>query len=287
MLSIPDSNPEIEETIMAKKQTANDTQDVNETVPEVLRDKLITGAVYTKIVDAAKEALTGYSVGQKEIDTLQTQIQLKRQGNSQKVFALARFCVEQTMHKGKADLRKAGIVMRDACEAAEADTMAQWNKSHPGQVVKHIRQVVASWPPLKTYVVQSMLKAGLDPRDFENASKLKEAYAKHLEAHPETADARGARPRATDTNTANSRDGKVITGHVENIDATPRHQIALLVKAVEALPTAELQKESAALIAKCIAEIGALKVKDEGTERRAPAPRNPARESGTTGAQAE
>lgn len=270
---------------MAKKVQATDTQDVNESVPESIKDKLIDSKTYSKAVDAARECLMGYKTEAEAIQAMESEITTRKQGNAGKAFSLAKLCVELTMHKSKADLRKAGIVFRDACTVAEKDTVNAWNTGHPGQLVKNIRQVVPSWPPLRNYLENAMFKAGLNPNDFAGPTKVKEAYSKWIEKNPEQADARGAKPRATDTTTANSRDGKVITGHVENISQAPRHQIALLVKAVEALPK-ELHNEAAELIARTIKAIGELKAPEEGatTNKRVPAP---AREAGRTGASAE
>lgn len=282
---------------MAKNATKANTTIETETKEDAKGVALVAGGTLAipagdfdpklveKAVAHAMDAWAGADENQRKIDALEGEITLRKEGIGSRLFKLAGQCVKLTMKSNTADLLSAANLMEVACKGAEDIALTKWKKDHNGAETK-IRELVPSWPVMKSKMLNAMKKANIDPTTLPMVSSVETAYAQWLEKHPEAADGRGAKARSTDNVAVQVPRAVAETAtKLNKLTDGARNALMALTSAVQAKPEA-LQPRCASLIDILIKQINALtdadaedaadKAAGVTTTRR---PANPARET--------
>lgn len=221
-------------------------------------------ATVEKAAVAALTAIRDVQSGDAGIQKLEGEILLKREGNAQILFKLAKECVKLTMEGKTANLKNAADLMQVSCEFAEADTVSAYRAAHNGLEYK-VRQIVPSWPVLKSDMINAMKKASINPADFPMATKVRNAYKEWKEKNPGDVDTRGAKSRATDKNGVVPAAAKADAKEIAKLSDAARNALMALTGAVQRAP-AEKQPEVVAWVDELTKRIMSLTPSEEGSQ---------------------
>lgn len=217
--------------------------------------------VFEKATSMAMEALSGASENQKAIESLNTQIEQKRYGIAHKLLILAQECVKLTTVNEVANLGNAAELMLEACSFAEDAALQRFAKDHNGAETT-IGKLAGSWVAIKSEVVNSMSRAGIDPAKFTAPQPLRDAYKEWKAKNPDARDNRGTRSRTTDSpgTTASSatlpKNVQESAKVLNKLSDSARGTIARLLQVIQSLP-AEQQLEASNMVEDTIKEIEA------------------------------
>jgi hypothetical protein len=165
-----------------------------ETMLKVFGNKVAIAAA-----KAAKAAIKAVQTGDQAIESLNTQIDIKKTGNSHKLHSLAIECVKLTMNdQNQADLKAAASLMKASCEYVERITVIDYQKANPQAERTSIRKLVPSWGVYKSKILNAMEQAGIDPNSHAQPTGMIAAYDEYKRTHPETTTT-GRTPRPAQT----------------------------------------------------------------------------------------
>jgi hypothetical protein len=237
-----DVNPVIRDQVLAALKGQKDDPEVKFTVKQ--REEAFA---------AALQALNGVQEGESKVKSLQTQINMTKDGNGQRLFELAKRCVVLTMDGKKARLTEAADLMAMSCEFAEVQTLNAWVKTHPGQEApKSIRTIVPSWPPLKGDTINAMRKGGIDPTTLVKPNDMRKAYKEWKEKNPEGVSNAGRAPQPGGRNpggaeaagTGGAKEHDAYMTNLGKMSEASRNAIRSLVALLAGLPVS-VQNEAA------------------------------------------
>lgn len=237
---------------------------------------------FMKAVSLAIAAIHEVSDSDQGIRKLESEILLKKEGNSHKVHRIAIKCVELTAKGKVAQLADAAVLFRDACKQAEEEFIVEFSNKNPGADTR-IQVIVPSWPVLRSEFGRAMEKAMLDPRDYVKPTELREAF-KAWKSNPDNASDKDGRGRKYTGNVksdvlaaATGGDQRKIKSMTNNLKTS----LATLIGTLQGM-TEEQQDIAAEKLAILCGEFNAMlaeAAETEGSEDVTRPPANPARET--------
>jgi len=226
---------------------------------------------YLKACEAAQGALGKVAGTDKEIEGLRTQINVKESGNMYTLLSLARTCVELTLKGKRAMLAEAADLMREACKFAEDNAVAEDAKLRNG-TTRPIKDIVPSWPVMRSNIINAMGKAKIDPRKVAKPSAMEEGYNTWKKKNPSQVSNRGARPGNTNRQDAQGNQPSATPGLTKAEEKTAktfhkltdsaRSAVGHLIQVLQTKAEAE-QLRAAELISSLTKQVAALKVEEE------------------------
>jgi hypothetical protein len=155
--------------------------------------------VQEKAIVSVRTALSTIQEGEKEVRNLQGLIERKQSGNAMALLSLASDCVRLTMKGNRAQLGDAADLMAAACSFAEDELISSDAKVNGG-VKRKLNEIISSWRPLKSDMLNAMRKAHLNPLKFaDKPTEMRNAYKEFLQT-PAGKAAASSRGRSENSN---------------------------------------------------------------------------------------